>query len=70
MQKTVVFEFFGGGAAAARALGVTKSAAHQWKSIIPEAMAYRAQEASGGKLVVDPSVYRKDLCPDGITSHA
>lgn len=61
MYKTVVLEFFkNNGAAVARAVGVTRSAVSQWRDIVPEAMAYRLQAATRGKLKVDPALYRKD----------
>lgn len=61
MYKTDVLGHFKTGTAVARAIGVTKSAVSQWKDIIPEAMAYRVQAATRGKLKVDPSLYRGDL---------
>lgn len=62
MYKSIVLDHFNGnGASVARAAGVTRSAVSQWKDIIPEAMAYRLQAATRGKLKVDPSLYRDDL---------
>jgi hypothetical protein len=62
MRKSDVLKFWNGnGAAVARAVGVTRSAVQQWPDPIPEAMAYRAELASGGKLKVDPKLYRRDL---------
>lgn len=62
MYKSVVLAYWNhNGAAVARAIGITKSAVSQWKEIIPEAMAYRVEKATKGKLKVDPSVYRGDL---------
>ena len=58
MRKSDVLKFFKNGSKTARALGITKSAVSQWGEEIPEAMAYRAQTASRGKLKVDPSVYQ------------
>ena len=57
MYKSDVLKHFKNGAAAGRALGVTKSAVSQWKEVIPEAVAYRAQRVTRGKLKVDPSLY-------------
>lgn len=53
-----MLKFFKTGVATAKAVGVTKSAVSQWPDIIPEKMAYRAQEASKGRLKVDPRVYQ------------
>jgi DNA-binding transcriptional regulator YdaS (Cro superfamily) len=61
MRKSDVLLFFKNGSKTARALGITKSAVSQWPDTIPEAMAYRAQAASKGKLKVDPTVYQKNL---------
>lgn len=61
MRKADVLAYWNGnGAAVARAIGVTRSAVQQWPEIIPEAMAYRVQDASNGDLPVDPLVYRRD----------
>lgn len=59
MKKTDVIKHFGSEVAAAHALDVTKQAVNGWGEIIPEGMAYKAQVITGGKLVVDPAVYRK-----------
>ena len=60
MRKTDVLEHFdNNGAAVARAVGVTRGAVHLWGEIIPEAMAYRVQEATRGKLKVDSRLYRE-----------
>jgi transcriptional repressor of cell division inhibition gene dicB len=62
MRKTEVLSHWNNnGAAVARAIGITKSAVSQWGDVIPEAMAYRVQEASGGVLKVDPAIYRSDI---------
>lgn len=59
MNKSAALTHFdGNGAALARAIGITRSAVNQWPDIVPEAMAYRLQAATGGKLKVDPSVYQ------------
>lgn len=59
MLKSDIVDFFGSVPKAAEALGVTRSAAYQWKDIVPERMAYRAQAISRGKLKVHPSVYER-----------
>jgi ribosomal protein L14 len=62
MLKSAVLAFFdNNGAAVARAIGVTRSAVNQWPPVIPEAMAYRVQEATQGALKVDATLYRNDL---------
>jgi DNA-binding transcriptional regulator YdaS (Cro superfamily) len=57
MYKSDVIKFFGNQVSTGRALGVTKSAVSQWKEVVPEAVAYRAQRVSRNKLKVDPSLY-------------
>lgn len=62
MRKTDVLAYYeGNGAAVARAIGYTRSAVQQWPEIIPEAAAYRLQDATEGVLKVDPTLYRDDL---------
>lgn len=57
MNRQAIADYFGGLTKAAKALGVTKSAAYQWKETVPERIAYRAQELSHGELKVDPTSY-------------
>lgn len=59
MKKTDVIKHFGNEPATAAALDITKQAVHGWSEIIPEGMAYKTQVITGGKLQVDPAVYRK-----------
>jgi hypothetical protein len=62
MRKIDVLAYYdGNGAAVARAIGYTRSAVQQWPEIVPEAAAYRLQDATNGALKVDPSLYRNDL---------
>lgn len=62
MRKSDVLSYYdGNGAAVARAIGYTRSAVQQWPEIIPEAAAYRLQDATGGDLKVDPALYRNSL---------
>lgn len=68
MYKSDVLKFFKNGTAAARALGVTKSAVSQWKPVIPEAVAYRAQRVTRGKLKVDPALYPPHVAHANATS--
>jgi transcriptional repressor of cell division inhibition gene dicB len=58
MRKDDVLAYYDGNRAkAGRAVGVSRSAVQQWPDIIPEAMAYRFERVTGGRLKVDPSVY-------------
>lgn len=59
MKKSDVLNHFGTEPAVGAALNISKQAVHGWGDIIPEGMAYKLQVITGGKLVVDPSVYRK-----------
>ena len=63
LKSAVLAHYDGNGAAVARAVGVTRSAVCQWpdddEGHIPEAMAYRVQAATRGKLKVDPADYRR-----------
>lgn len=60
MKKTEVIAHFGGtDTAAAKALGVTRSAVGQWKDMVPERIAWKVQFMTGGVLRVDPAVYEK-----------
>ncbi len=62
MRKSDVLSYYDdNGAAVARAIGYTRSAVQQWPEIVPEAAAYRLQDATNGDLKVDPALYRKDL---------
>jgi DNA-binding transcriptional regulator YdaS (Cro superfamily) len=45
--------------AIAQLLGITPSAVTQWGDTIPETSAYKLQVLSGGRVRVDPSVYRR-----------
>jgi DNA-binding transcriptional regulator YdaS (Cro superfamily) len=57
MRKSDVLKHFKTATAAARAIGITKSAVSQWADIIPEDKAYRYQDVTRGKLKVDRSLY-------------
>lgn len=57
MRKADVIQHFGTQAAAARALGFTKSAVGQWGEVIPRGAAYIVQAVTKGKLRVDPAAY-------------
>jgi len=58
MRKSDVLAYYdGNGAAAARAVGVTRSAFHQWPELIPEVWAHRYERVTGSGLKVDPANY-------------
>lgn len=59
MKKDAVIAHFGTQAEAARALGISKQSIQDWGEVIPEGMAYKLQVITGGKLQVDPAVYRR-----------
>jgi transcriptional repressor of cell division inhibition gene dicB len=59
-RQDVIAHFGGTQSSAAKALGITKSAVHQWGEIIPEGMAYKIQVITAGMLRVDPSLYEKE----------
>lgn len=49
--------------AVARALGITRSAVHQWPEIVPLKSALRLRALSGGVLKVDMAVYELPAFP-------
>jgi DNA-binding transcriptional regulator YdaS (Cro superfamily) len=59
MRKAQVVKHFGGQAATAKAFGVTRSAVAQWKEVVPERIAWKAQFMTGGALRVDPALYQR-----------
>jgi len=59
MLKETALKHFGGAAEIARAIGRSPQAINEWPDIVPEGMAYKLQVITGGKLQVDPSLYRK-----------
>jgi transcriptional repressor of cell division inhibition gene dicB len=64
MYKADVIAHFGGSQiAVARALGITKSAISQWRTIIPLTKAIKLQAVTGGALLLDMSVYELPSLP-------
>lgn len=62
MKKSDVIDFFGGnGAAAGRALGITKTSVYSWGKQVPEARAKKLEKITKGKLVYSPELYPKPL---------
>lgn len=59
MRKKDVLEFFGSGAAVARALEYTEGAVSQWDEVIPELSARKLHDITSGKLRFDPKLYQK-----------
>ena len=59
MHKETVIAHFGTAVAVAQALEISHQAVCKWDEIIPEGVAYKLQVITGGKLQVDPSIYRQ-----------
>lgn len=60
MEKKAVIAYFDGSMSkTAKAFGITHSAVWQWREIVPERIAWKAQALTAGTLRVDPSVYAK-----------
>lgn len=57
MRKADVLRHYGNAAAAARALGISRAAVHNWPKLVPESSAYKIQVITDGALVVDPADY-------------
>lgn len=75
MRKSDVLAHFDNSVqATADALGITRSAVHQWPEIVPEGSAYKLQVITGGRLRVDPSLYpvadrkKSDEQPSGVAA--
>ena len=60
MTAKELISFFGGVAAAARALGVKDPSVSQWKAtgVVPELRQYQAEIASGGRLKAEKPARR------------
>lgn len=63
MLKADVKAHFGTLDAIADAIGITKSAVSNWDKIVPQGSAYKIQVVTGGKLRVDPSLYKRMTRP-------
>jgi hypothetical protein len=57
MRKIDVKKHFKTYNAAARALGISRSAVHQWPARVPEGQAYKLQVLTGGRLQVRADMY-------------
>ena len=57
MRKSDVLAHFKTATAAAKAIGITKSAVSQWGDVVPEDKAYRYEVVTRRKLKVDKSLY-------------
>lgn len=60
MYKSEVIRHYGNGAAAGRAIGVTRQAVSAWPELIPELHARRYHEATDGELKFDRTLYEVD----------
>ena len=60
MKTDDLVKHFGGVTAAAKHLGITRSAIYQWGKYVPETTAWRVQVMTAGKLQVEAAAYRKD----------
>jgi DNA-binding transcriptional regulator YdaS (Cro superfamily) len=58
MRTADAIQHYGTRAEVARVLGLTPSAVSQWGEVVPELSAWRLWLASGGRLALDPRVYR------------
>jgi DNA-binding transcriptional regulator YdaS (Cro superfamily) len=61
MKTEDVIKLYGSQAAAARALGITRSAVSQWGDVVPLATAARLEKITAGKLVLDLRFYDRKL---------
>ncbi|RCX05877.1 MULTISPECIES: Cro/CI family transcriptional regulator [Kosakonia] len=59
MRKKDVISFFGGTSKTATILGITHPAVCRWGEVIPQKQAFVIERITKGKLVYDPSLYKK-----------
>jgi hypothetical protein len=59
MKKAEAVAHFGSELKLAAALKISKQAVNKWPDVVPEGTAYKLQVLTGGRLQVDPSLYRK-----------
>jgi DNA-binding transcriptional regulator YdaS (Cro superfamily) len=59
MKKSDVRKYFKTLYAVAEVLGISPSAVSQWPEIIPQGAAYKLQFITGGRLVVDQTLYAR-----------
>jgi DNA-binding transcriptional regulator YdaS (Cro superfamily) len=57
MRKVDVKKHFKSYNAAAKALGISRSAVHQWPDRVPQGAAYKLQVITGGRLQVRAEMY-------------
>jgi len=57
LKAAVLSHFHGSPVAVARALGITRSAVHQWPETVPLKSALRLQSITHGALIVDMTAY-------------
>ena len=58
MRKSDVVRHFGSQLAVAKALQITKGAVSFWDELIPIGRAYQIESVTGGKLRVNPALYK------------
>lgn len=56
MTKKDLADYYGSIAAAARALGRTRGALHQWPEVLPERVQFEIEGRTKGKLKADPEL--------------
>ncbi|MFD2177784.1 Cro/CI family transcriptional regulator [Veronia pacifica] len=67
MFKQNAIHYFGSQQKTAEALGISQPAIANWKNIIPQKQALILERLTEGKLVYDPSLYRKvSQSPDDV----
>ena len=59
MKKQTVIDYYGGVAAAAKALKISDVAIYKWTDPIPKVRAYELERLTKGKLKFDPALYQK-----------
>lgn len=57
MRRKDALDFFGTISQAAKALGVSRQAVHQWPPVIPIITAMKIEQMTGGKLKVNKKLY-------------
>lgn len=67
VKKSTVIQFFGSGAAVARALGIRRAAVSQWPNLVPIGRAYEIQALTNGAVLVDRALYEKPSCHEKST---
>jgi hypothetical protein len=69
-KAAVLAHFHDSPVAVARALGITRSAVHQWPELVPLKSALRLQAITNGVLSVDMAVYELPAIPSRFARRA